>query len=664
MKKITKDSINAIRILSMDAIQNANSGHPGLPLGTASMAYELWANHMNHNPKNPQWINRDRFVLSAGHGSMLIYSLLHLFGYKDITLDELKKFRTFKSKTPGHPEYGITEGVETTTGPLGAGFATAVGMAAAEAHMGKVFNKDDYKIIDHYTYVIAGDGCIMEGISSEAASLAGTWGLGKFIVLYDSNHITIEGSTDIAFREDVGMKYKAFGFQVLYVQDGNNLEEISKAIEEAKAEIDKPTIIIVNNIIGYGCLEKQGTSSAHGDPLGEENVAATRANLNWEYSEAFYVPQEIYNHYNELAEKGQAKENRWLELLEEYKDEYPEDYELLEQYYSDIDAEKIYNDEEFWKRPEKKAVSTRVSSGVILNRIKELLPNFVGGAADVAPSTRTYMKGVGDFSKEDYSGRNFHFGIREMAMGAIGNGLMLHGGLKPFVSCFFVFSDYMKPMMRLSALMQLPVTYVLTHDSIGVGEDGPTHHPIEQANMLRSIPNFVTFRPADKMETAVGYYYSLTNGKSPVALILSRQDLPELENTSKEALKGGYILVDSKKETPDMILIASGSEVSLVLEAKNVLMQKGIDTRVVSMPSTELFEMQAAEYKESVLPDNVRKRVAVEALSADYWYRYVGLDGKVIGMTTYGESAPANQLFDYFGFTTEHIVEVAESIMK
>ena len=664
MNHIDNLSINAIRVLSADAIQKAKSGHPGLPLGAAPIAYELWAHHMNHNPANPDWRNRDRFILSGGHGSMLLYSLLYLYRYGDMTLDDLKEFRQLDSKTPGHPEYRHTVGVEATTGPLGAGMGMAVGMAIAEKHLASVFNKEGYPVIDHYTYALGGDGCMMEGISSEAFSLAGTLGLSKLIILYDSNNISIEGSTDIAFTEDVQKRMESFGFQTLEVADGNDIDAVGKAIEEAKAEIDKPTIIIVNNIIGYGCLEKQGTSSAHGDPLGEENVAATRANLNWEYSEAFYVPQEIYNHYNELAEKGQAKENRWLELLEEYKDEYPEDYELLEQYYSDIDAEKIYNDEEFWKRPEKKAVSTRVSSGVILNRIKELLPNFVGGAADVAPSTRTYMKGVGDFSKEDYSGRNFHFGIREMAMGAIGNGLMLHGGLKPFVSCFFVFSDYMKPMMRLSALMQLPVTYVLTHDSIGVGEDGPTHHPIEQANMLRSIPNFVTFRPADKMETAVGYYYSLTNGKSPVALLLSRQDLPELENTSKEALKGGYILVDSKKETPDMILIASGSEVSLVLEAKNVLMQKGIDTRVVSMPSTELFEMQAAEYKESVLPDNVRKRVAVEALSADYWYRYVGLDGKVIGMTTYGESAPANQLFDYFGFTTEHIVEVAESIMK
>lgn len=663
MEKQVQNAINAIRILSIDAIQNANSGHPGLPLGTASMSYELWANHMNHNPMNPQWRNRDRFILSAGHGSMLIYSLLHLFGYNDVSLDEVKKFRSLGSKTPGHPEYGITEGVEATTGPLGAGFATAVGIAAAEAHLASKFNKPDCKIVDHYTYVVAGDGCLMEGISSEAASLAGTWGLGKFIVLYDSNHITIEGSTDIAFTEDVAMKYKAMGFQILEVADGNDIEEVGRAIQEAKKECEKPSLIIVNNIIGYGCEKKEGTASAHGDPLGEENVELTRKRLNWNIEERFIVPEETYAHYRTLAKKGADKEKEWNEILNVYKEKYPEDYMLFEEYYSCIDSKKIYDNELFWKRTEDDEAS-RVSSGVIINQIKDMLPNFVGGAADVGPSTRTYMNGAGDFSKEDYSGRNFHFGIREMAMAAIGNGLYLHGGLRPFVSCFFVFSDFMKPIMRLSALMKIPMIYVFTHDSIGVGEDGPTHQPIEQLNVLRSMPEFVSFRPADRVETAAGYYWGLTDGEHPIAMVLSRQDLPSLKMTSKEAVNGGYILVDSKKDVPDLILIATGSEVSLAVKAQEELSNRNIDARVVSMPSTDIFDLQSNEYKEKVLPNNVRRRIAIEAMGEEYWYKYVGLDGKVIGMKSFGESAPGKQLYEFFGITVENIVKEAVQMME
>ena len=660
MKSIDTQSVNAIRILSAEAIQKANSGHPGLPMGAAAMAYELWAHHMNHNPKNPNWFNRDRFVLSAGHGSMLLYSLFHLFGYGDLSIEDLKNFRQLDSKTPGHPEYGHTVGVETTTGPLGAGFATAVGMAAAEAHLAAKFNKEGYPIIDHYTYVIAGDGCMMEGTTSEAGSLAGTWGLSKFIVFYDSNKISIEGSTDIAFREDVAKKYEAFGFQVLEVKDGNDLDELSKAIELAKADKERPSFIVVNTQIGFGCPEKQGKASAHGEPLGEDNIKATKENLNWN-QEPFCVPQEVYDNFKALADEGAQKEAKWNQLMEDYKKAFPEEAALLDSYLSKAAADKLLEDEEFWAFPDKPE-ATRNVSGVVINKLKERLPYFVGGSADLAPSTKTYMKDAGDFSKEDYSGCNFHFGVRELAMAAIGNGLQLHGGLHAFVSTFFVFSDYLKPMARLSALMGVPLSYVLTHDSIGVGEDGPTHEPIEQLAMFRTLPNFVTFRPADATETAAGWYYAVTNKQTPVALVLSRQNLPQLSGSSKEALKGGYVVSKATKETPDAILIATGSEVELAIKAQAQLKEAGIDASVVSMPSTELFDQQSAEYKETVLPSSVTKRVAIEAAAVDTWYKYVGLEGKVIGMTSFGASAPGNLLFEKFGFTVDNVTKTVQSL--
>lgn len=654
-------SVNGIRVLAADSVQKANSGHPGLPLGAAAMAYELWAHHMNHNPADPKWENRDRFVLSGGHGSALLYSLLHLFGY-GLTKEDLMQFRQKDSLTPGHPEYGHTPGVEATTGPLGAGMGMAVGMAMAEAHLSAVFNKPDYPVVDHYTYALGGDGCMMEGISSEAFSLAGTLGLSKLIVLYDSNKICIEGSTDIVFTENVQKRMEAFGFQTLTVEDGNDLEAIGKAIEEAKSDKLRPSFITVKTQIGYGCPGKQGKASAHGEPLGAENVEALKVNLEWESKEPFFVPQDVYDHYKELAEQGAKAQKAWNELYESYCTSYPDMKALWDQYH-DLDAAKaVLEDESFWAY-EDKPQATRNLSGIMINRLKNVLPGLVGGAADLAPSTKTYMQDMGDFSKDNYGGRNLHFGVRELAMAAIGNGLALHGGLRAYVSTFFVFSDYVKPMARLSALMKLPITYVFTHDSIGVGEDGPTHEPIEQLAMLRAMPGFKVFRPADAAETAAAWYYAATARDCPTALVLTRQNLPQLQGSGKEALKGGYILQDCSGKTPDAILIASGSEVSLAAEAAKVLKDRGINVRVVSMPCMDVFEQQSEEYKESVLPKEVRRRVAVEALSDFGWGKYVGLDGAYVTMHGFGASAPAELLFEKFGFTIEHVVETVEKLM-
>ncbi len=659
---IEEMSVNAIRVLSADAIQKANSGHPGLPLGTAPIAYELFSKHMNYNPQNPEWINRDRFVLSGGHGSMLLYSLFHLFGIGNLSLDEVKNFRQFGSLTPGHPEYGHTVGVEATTGPLGQGMAMAVGMAMAEAHLASVFNKEGYPVVDHYTYVLGGDGCMMEGISSECFSLAGTLGLSKLIVFYDSNNISIEGSTDIAFTEDVVTRFKAFGFQTIEVEDGNDLCAIGKAIEEAKADKTRPSLIKVNTLIGYGCPAKQGKASAHGEPLGVDNVAALKENIGWTCKGDFEVPQEVYDHYKELSANMAKAEDKWNELFAAYVEKYPEMKELWDNYFDGYDMSDLFNSDEYWAKGDK-AEATRNTSGAILNMIKKAMPNLIGGSADLAPSNKTNMKDAGDFSKDNYAGSNLHFGVREQAMAAIGNGLMLHGGLKAFVATFFVFSDYVKPMARLTALMKLPLTYVFTHDSIGVGEDGPTHEPIEQLAAFRSLPGFTVFRPCDRTETAAAWMYAVENECGPTGLVLTRQNLPQMEGSSKDALKGGYVIADSQKEVPDAIIIASGSEVSLAVNAKEELKKDGIDVRVVSMPSMELFDKQSAEYKESVLPNAVRKRVAVEALSDFGWYKYVGLDGKVIAMEGFGASGPAATLFEHFGFTVDNVVKTVKSVM-
>jgi transketolase len=620
-------------------------------------------NHLNHNPADPYWPNRDRFILSGGHGSMLLYSLLHLFGYGNLSKEDLMQFRQMDSLTPGHPEYGHTIGVEATTGPLGAGMGMAVGMALAETHLAAVFNREDYPVIDHYTYVLGGDGCMMEGISSEAFSLAGTLGLGKLIVLYDSNKISIEGSTDIAFREDVAKRMEAFGFQTLLVEDGNDLAAIGQAIETAKADTEHPSFITIRTQIGYGCPAKQGKASAHGEPLGTDNIAALRENLGWESEEPFYVPEEVYEHFRKAAEEKAETEAAWKVMFAAYCEEYPELETLWKQYYEDgakKAAAKMLEEDAFWKKGEK-ADSTRNISGKILNQIKDILPNLIGGSADLAPSNKTNMKDAGDYSSENRQGRNLHFGVRELAMTAIGNGLTLHGGIRAFVATFFVFSDYTKPMARLSALMKLPLTFVFTHDSIGVGEDGPTHEPVEQLAMMRALPNFHVFRPCDAAETAAAWYYAVASEKTPTALVLSRQNLPPMAGSGKGALQGAYVL-DDCEGTPDLILIASGSEVSLAVQAKAALVKDGQKVRVVSMPSMEVFEEQSEEYKESVLPKAVRRRVAVEALSGFGWDRYTGLDGALVTMDGFGASGPAEKLLEHFGFTVEHVVEVARSL--
>ncbi len=659
---IEQKSVNAIRVLAADTVQKANSGHPGMPLGSAAMAYELWANHLTHNPKNPKWVNRDRFILSAGHASSLLYSLLHLFGY-GLTIEDMKNFRQDNSLTPGHPEYGHTVGVEATTGPLGAGMGMAVGMAMAQAHMAATFNTEDYNIIDNYTFVLGGDGCMEEGISSEAFSLAGTLGLSKLIVLYDSNNITIEGNTDLAFTEDVNKRMEAFGFQTLTVEDGNNLEEISKAIELAKSEKTKPSFITVKTKIAFGCPAKEGSESSHGSPLGEENVKALRDNLGWEEQEAFVIPQDVYDNFAQKAKKGQEAEDNWNKLFKAYCEKYPEKKALWDKYFAVIDDEKLLNCDEFWSY-EDKPQATRSLSGNMINRLAKIMPNFWGGSADLGPSNKTVIKDGGSFSKNNYLGRNIHYGVREFAMAAIANGITLYGGTKTFVGTFFVFSDYLKPMARLAALMKIPVTYVLTHDSIGVGEDGPTHEPIEQLAMLRAMPNINVFRPADAIETAVAWYSAITSKETPTVLALSRQNLPQLKGSSKDALKGGYIIDNSFKQIPDAIIIATGSEVSLAIEAKKQLIEEGFDIRVVSMPCMDIFAQQSEEYKESVLPQLVEKRLVVEAGSSICWGQYLGFKGKSITMDTFGASAPADVLFKKFGFTVENIVNTALSMLK
>ena len=541
--------------------------------------------------------------------------------------------------------------------------AMAVGMAMAEAHLSSVFNKEGFPVVDHYTYVLGGDGCMMEGISSECFSLAGTLGLSKLIVFYDSNNISIEGSTDIAFTEDVVTRFKAFGFQTIEVEDGNDLEAIGKAIEEAKADKTRPSLIKVNTLIGYGCPAKQGKASAHGEPLGVDNVAALKENINWPCKGDFEVPKEVYDHYKELADNMAKAEDKWNELFAAYVEKYPEMKELWDNYFDGYDMSDLFNSDEYWAKGDKPE-ATRSTSGTILNMIKKAMPNLIGGSADLAPSNKTNMKDAGDFSKDNYAGTNLHFGVREQAMAAIGNGLALHGGLKAFVATFFVFSDYVKPMARLSALMKLPLTYVFTHDSIGVGEDGPTHEPIEQLAAFRSLPDFTVFRPCDRTETAAAWMYAVENECGPTGLVLTRQNLPQIEGSSKDALKGGYVIAESEKAVPDAIIIASGSEVSLAINAKEELKKSGIDVRVVSMPSMELFDKQSAEYKESVLPNGVRKRVAVEALSDFGWYKYVGLDGRVIAMEGFGASGPAATLFEHFGFTVDNVVKTVKEVVN
>ncbi len=656
-------AVNAIRILSADAVQKANSGHPGMPLGAAPIAYELWANHLKHNPEDPEWINRDRFVLSSGHASSMLYSLLHLFGYGNLGIDDLKNFRQLNSLTPGHPEYGHTTGVEATTGPLGAGLGMAVGMAAAEKHLAAKYNREGYPVFDHYTYALCGDGCLMEGISSEVMSFAGTNGLGKLIVLYDSNSITIEGGTDIAFTEDVCRRFEAFGFQVLTVNDGNDLNAVKKAIQEAKAETEKPSFIKITTKIGYGVPAKEGRPNAHGEPLGEENVRILRESLNWPLDEAFAVPDEVYDHYRSLAAKGAESEAAWNEMFAAYCSEYPELKESLDRDYDTSYPEILLDDENYWEISGQ-ADATRSISGKALNYIKDVLPNLIGGSADLGPSNKTVMNGEESFSAEHPEGRNIHFGVRELGMTAIANGMLLHGGLRTYIATFFVFADYMKPMLRLSSLMNIPMISVLTHDSIGVGEDGPTHEPVEQLAMLRSMPNMNVFRPADEIETKAAWYSALNSGGTPSCLVLSRQKLPAVEGSGRDALKGGYVIKKESKETIDIIIIATGSEVQVALETARLLENEDISVRVVSMPCLDLFEQQDAKYKESILPHGVTKRAVIEAGSSMSWGKYVGIDGCYITMDSFGASAPAGKLFEKYGFTSQNALNrIREKLM-
>ena len=661
MRKIDEKTVNAIRVLSADAIQKAKSGHPGMPLGAAAIGYSLYAYHLNFNPEKPKLFFRDRFILSAGHGSMLLYSLNHLFGY-DIKMSDIKNFRQLGSITPGHPEYGHTPGVEATTGPLGAGAAMAVGMAMAEKHLASVFNKENYNIIDNYTYALLGDGCMMEGVSNEAFSLAGTLGLNKLIILYDSNNITIEGKCDLAFTEDSVKKMQAYGFFTQVVEDGNDIDKINEAIKNAKNQKEKPSFIKINTKIGYGCPKKEGSASSHGEPLGDENVCDLRKTLNWQYNEPFFIPDDVYENCAGFLDEKINLMNKKEALLEEYFKKFPEMKALFDEYFN-FDTDKILNDETIWAYDDKDK-ATRSSSGEILNKLKDKMKNLFGGSADLAPSNKTELKGLGDFSKENPKGQNIHFGVREISMAGIANGIALYGGLRTFVSTFFVFSDYLKPMARLSALMKLPVTYIFTHDSIGVGEDGPTHEPVEHIAMFRSMPNFVTFRPADSKETIAGWKYAISSKEKPTALILSRQNLVQLKNTNvNNALLGAYIVEKETKQTPDLIMIATGSELSLAINARKELLKENIDARVVSMPSMELFEMQTDEYKEKILPSTNKKRLIIEALSKFGWGRYMGFEGKSITMDEFGASAPGDVLFKHFGFTVENVVKKAKELL-
>ncbi len=663
---IEQFSVNTIRTLAIDAIENANSGHPGLPMGAAPMAYTLWTDFMNHNPKSSKWFNRDRFVLSAGHGSMLLYSLLHLSGY-NVTIDDLKNFRQWDSKTPGHPEVNHTDGVEATTGPLGQGIAMSVGMAMAEAHLAAKFNKDDIAVVDHYTYALVSDGDLMEGISHEAASLAGHLGLGKLIALYDSNDISLDGELNQSFSDNTDQRFKAYGWQVIQVEDGNDLNAIRSAIKEAQANTDQPTLIEVKTIIGYGSPNKSASASSHGAPLGLDEVKLTKEFYQWTH-EDFHVPEEVYADFDEkIVKKGAAKEAEWNKLLNDYKAKYPElakEFELALKDELPADWEKdlpVY-------QPTDKALATRASSGEVLNGIAKSVPNFFGGSADLAGSNKTKMNGEDDFSRINYAGRNIWFGVREHAMGAALNGMALHGGLKVFGGTFFVFSDYLRPSIRLASIMNVPVTYVFTHDSIAVGEDGPTHEPVEHLAALRAIPGLSLIRPADGNETQAAWRLAVESKGQPTALVLTRQNLPNLEGTSENAYegvkKGAYVVSDSEKETPDAILLATGSEVQLAVSSQNALKEKGIDVRVVSMPSWDRFELQDETYKNEVIPPQVKARVGIEMAASFGWARYVGDEGAVIGIDRFGASANGDKVIEEYGFTVENVVKHVEKVLK
>ncbi|GGC97943.1 transketolase [Pontibacillus salipaludis] len=658
-----QQSINTIRTLSIDAVEKANSGHPGMPMGAAPMAYTLWTEFMQHNPKNSSWFNRDRFVLSAGHGSMLLYSLLHLSGY-NVTIDDLKNFRQWGSKTPGHPEYGHTDGVEATTGPLGQGVAMAVGMAMAESHLSAKYNKDNFNVVDHYTYSICGDGDLMEGVSQEAASLAGHLGLGKLVVLYDSNDISLDGDLHRSFSESVEDRFKAYGWQVIRVEDGNDTPALRQSIEEARANTDQPTLIEVKTVIGYGSPNKSGKSASHGAPLGEEEANLTKEHYKWGH-EPFDVPQDVYQDFEtKVQTRGADAESKWNDLVKQYKEAYPE---LAEEFTRAINGElpSDWDKELPQYTPGEDKLATRAASGEMINALSKQIPNFFGGSADLAGSNKTSVNGEEDFSRNNYAGRNIWFGVREFAMASAMNGMALHGGLKVYGGTFFVFSDYLRPAVRLSALMGVPVTYVFTHDSIAVGEDGPTHEPIEQLPSLRAMPGLSVVRPADGVETEAAWRLALESTSTPSALVLTRQGLPTLEGSSYEGVKkGAYVVSPANKEEPDCLLLATGSEVQLAVRAQESLREKGVEVSVVSMPSWDRFNAQDKAYKEEVLPSNVKARLAIEMASPLGWERYVGLEGDVLGIETFGASAPGDQVMEEYGFTVENVVNRVENLLK
>lgn len=659
-RELQKQAINTLRFLAVDGVQQANSGHPGLPMGTAAIAYTIWTRHLRHDPKNPGWFDRDRFVLSGGHGSMLLYALLHLTGY-DLSLDELKNFRQWRSRTPGHPEYGLTPGVETTTGPLGQGFANGVGMAIAEAHLAAEFNKPGQTIIDHFVYAIVTDGDLMEGVSSEAASLAGHLRLGKLIYLYDDNRITIEGSTEVSFTENRGARFEAYDWQVLHVADGNDVEEVDRAIIAAKQD-PRPSLIICRTHIGYGLPTRQDTAKAHGEPPGDDELNAAKKNAGWPIEPMFYIPDESMQFFRLAIDKGNSYSTTWQAKLASYEHTYPQEFddfstrirgELPQNWLADLP---IFP-------PDNKGMATRAASGQVINKLAEKIPALVGGSADLAPSNNSWIKSSTSFQSDNHIGRNFQFGVREHAMGSIVNGMAYHGGVRPYGATFLVFSDYMRPAVRLSAISHLSSIWVYTHDSIGLGEDGPTHQPVEHLAALRAIPNLKVIRPADANEVVEAWKFTIAHNESPIALILSRQAVPTLDRqiySSAYGLdKGAYILADLGTGKPDLILMASGSEVSLIVEAGDKLASRGVNIRLVSFPSWELFRSQPEAYKNAVLPGNIPNRIAVEAGIAQGWLEWVGVGGEVISMHGYGASAPAKDLFLHFGFTVDQVVEKA-----
>lgn len=661
--KVEQLSINTIRMLAIDAIENSNSGHPGMPMGAASMAYTLWTKYLNVNPENPNWFNRDRFILSAGHGSMLLYSLLHLTGY-DVTIQDLKSFRKLGSNTPGHPEYGFTPGVDATTGPLGQGIAMGVGMAMAERHLASIYNRESFDVVDHYTYAICGDGDLMEGVSAEAASLAGHLKLDRLIVLYDSNDISLDGELDMSFSESVEDRFLAYGWQVIRVEDGNSIEEVSKAIAVAKENNHQPTLIEVKTIIGYGSPNKGGKSTSHGAPLGREEVKLVKEAYDWEYKEAFYVPEDVKEHFEKVKESGINKEKEWGKLFQQYEKAYPElakqlaaaiNDELPTDWDENIPTYQVAQDE----------LATRASSGHVLNALAKNNPNIFGGSADLASSNNTMMHDYGDFSANNYEGRNIWFGVREFAMGAALNGIALHGGLKTFGATFFVFSDYLRPAIRLAALMNLPVTYVFTHDSIAVGEDGPTHEPIEQLSSLRAMPGLSIIRPADGNETVAAWKLAIQSKDEPTALVLTRQNLPTLSTAEQAEVgvdRGGYIISESNGEAAGLLL-ATGSEVQLAINAQQALEKEKIFVSVVSMPSWNRFEKQTQAYKDSVLPDHLSKRLAIEMGASHGWHKYTGFNGAVLGIDQFGASAMGQKIIEEYGFTVENVVSEFKKLL-